>query len=80
MSDGHETRIRELEVEQGRTALALEHVNETLRELVTTVQSMRDTMNQGKGALKGMNWLWGILSGAIGAALAWATTHLSRNP
>lgn len=80
MSEGLETRVRSLEVEQGRTSMALEHINDTLKELVETVQGMRDTMNQGKGALKGMNWLWGILSGAIGAVIAWATTHLSRNP
>lgn len=78
MGEGLETRVRELEVEQGRTALALEHVNETLRELVTTVQDMRDTMNQGKGALRGAHWLWGILSGAVGAAIAWATTHFRQ--
>ncbi len=80
MSEGLETRVRELEVEQGRTALAIEHVNATLKELVTTVQGMRDTMNQGKGAIKGVNWLWGILSGAIGALIAWVTTHISRTP
>ena len=80
MSEGLETRVRSLEVEQGRTALAIEHVNQTLKELVTTVQEMRDTMNQGKGAIRGMNWLWGVMAGAVGAVIAWATTHFSRNP
>lgn len=78
MSEGHETRIRALEVEQGRTALALEHIDGTLKTLVEKVGELNDTMNQGKGALRGAHWLWGIVSGVIGAGAAWVMTHLSR--
>jgi hypothetical protein len=80
VSDGLETRVRELEVEQGRTSMALDHINDTLKELVVTVHELRDTMNQGKGAIRGVTWLWGILAGAAGAVISWAMTHFSQRP
>jgi NADPH-dependent curcumin reductase CurA len=61
--DRHEDRVRQLEVANARLAVSVEHLAASVAALTTTVQVLRDTMNQGRGAM----WLLMAASGAIGA-------------
>jgi hypothetical protein len=65
-----EERIRELEAQvtdlrlaNAELATTVKHLTGAVRELTATVQAMRDTVNQGRGAL----WLAMTAAGAIGA-------------
>lgn len=69
--NGHDSRIFELEREVGNLRVnnaalstSVEHLAGAVETLNTTVQSLRDTMNQGRGAL----WFAMFVSGALGAA------------
>jgi len=69
-------RIRLLEREvtglrEANAVLAtnIEHLTKAVEALAVTVQSLRDTVNRGQGAVSGMRWLWMTITGAIGAVL-----------
>jgi hypothetical protein len=66
-------RIRELErhagdarVTDAKLATSLEHLSRTVEMLNVTVSTLRDVMNQGRGAL----WLGMLLAGSLSATLA----------
>lgn len=72
-ANGQDTRIFELEREVGNLRVSnaslstsVEHLAGAVETLTATVQELRDTMNQGRGAL----WLAMFLAGGVGAAVA----------
>lgn len=64
-----EERITQLEIENARLAVSLEHLTESVRELTKTVQDLRDTMNRGRGALWVVVGASTLMGGAISAGL-----------
>jgi hypothetical protein len=73
-----EDRVRELErdisslrVANAELAKSVEHLSASVRALTDTVSTLRDTMNQGKGAL----WLGVLAAGSVGALI---TTVLKK--
>ena len=58
-----EDRVRSLEIANAKLATSVEHLSTTVTVLASTVQDLRDTMNQGRGAL----WLMMAAAGALGA-------------
>lgn len=79
MSEGHETRIRELEIGQGKIITTLDHLTDAIEGLTEKVGALNDTMNQGKGALSGGRWLLGVVAAIIGAVISWAMTLYQKN-
>jgi hypothetical protein len=70
MSIEHEPRLVTLEIDSAKTALSVDHLARAVEKLDSTVQSLRDTMNQGRGAL------WGIgTSAAVIGGLASYAAH-----
>lgn len=61
-----EDRIRSLEIANAKLATTVDHLSATVTVLATTVQSLNDTMNQGRGAL----WLAMAVAGSVGAMVA----------
>lgn len=73
-----EDRIRELErdlnalrVANAELAKSVEHLSTSVKALTETVTTLRDMMNQGKGAL----WLGVLAAGSAGALI---TTVLKK--
>lgn len=69
--NGHDSRILELEREVGNLRVSnaalttsLDHLAGAVETLTTTVQDLRDAMNQGRGAL----WFAMFVAGGAGAA------------
>lgn len=60
-----EAAVANLRVENASLATSVEHLSESVRDLVVVVGTLRDTMNKGRGAL----WLFLTLSAMLGAAL-----------
>jgi NADPH-dependent curcumin reductase CurA len=60
-----EDRVRSLEIANAKLATSVEHLSQTVTVLASTVQDLRDTMNQGRGAL----WLMMAAAGSIGAII-----------
>lgn len=62
-------RITQLEIENARLAVSLEHLTDSVKELTKTVQDLRDTMNRGRGALWVVIGASTLVGGAISAGL-----------
>ena len=60
-----EDRVRSLEIANAKLATSVEHLSSTVTILASTVQDLRDTMNQGRGAL----WIMMAAAGSIGAII-----------
>jgi NADPH-dependent curcumin reductase CurA len=60
-----EDRVRSLEIANAKLATSVEHLSTTVTVLASTVQDLRDTMNQGRGAL----WLMMAAAGSVGAVI-----------
>lgn len=60
-----EDRVRSLEIANAKLATSVEHLSSTVTILASTVQDLRDTMNQGRGAL----WVMMAAAGSIGAII-----------
>lgn len=60
-----EDEVTNLRVSNAQLSVAVEHLAAAVASLTTTVQVLRDTLNQGRGAL----WLAMILGGSVGAFL-----------
>jgi len=60
-----EDRVRQLEIANAQLATSVNHLAKSVEDLTTTVQVLRDTMNQGRGVM----WLLMGASGAIGALI-----------
>lgn len=60
-----EDRVRSLEIANAKLATSVEHLSTTVTVLASTVQDLRDTMNQGRGAL----WIMMAAAGSIGAII-----------
>lgn len=65
----NETRLQQLEIENAKLAISLEHLSESVRELTRTVQELRDTMNRGRGALWVIVGASTLVGGAISAGV-----------
>lgn len=60
-----EDRVRSLEIANAKLATSVEHLSSTVTILASTVQDLRDTINQGRGAL----WIMMAAAGSIGAII-----------
>ena len=60
-----EDRVRSREIANAKLATSVEHLSSTVTILASTVQDLRDTMNQGRGAL----WIMMAAAGSIGAII-----------
>lgn len=72
MTNGAEQRVFELEREVGNLRVnnaalgtSVEHLAKAVETLTDTVGELRDTMNQGRGAL----WVAMFVSGGVGAGV-----------
>lgn len=61
-----EQQVSDLRVANAALTKSVEHLAKTVDVLNLTVQSLRDTMNQGRGAL----WVIVGTAGALGAVIA----------
>jgi hypothetical protein len=61
-----EDRVRSLEIANARLATSVEHLSHNVESLTNVVQELRDSMNQGRGAL----WIAMGAAGSIGAVIA----------
>lgn len=68
-------RITQLEIENAKLSVSLEHLTESVKELTSVVQQLRDTMNQGRGALWVVVGVSTLLGGAISAGLTKWLSH-----
>jgi uncharacterized protein YlxW (UPF0749 family) len=60
-----EGEVRDLQVSNAALATSVEHLVKAVDALTLVVQTLRDTMNQGRGAL----WLMVAAAGAFGAVI-----------
>jgi hypothetical protein len=58
--------VTDLKIANAKLAVSVEHLAASVRSLVSTVDVLRDTINQGRGAV----WVIVGVSGAIGALIA----------
>ncbi len=65
-----EERVTALRVDNARLSESVEHLANAVSGLTEVVQSLRDSMNRGRGAL----WLFGIMAATVGGFVSWATT------
>ena len=63
--DRLEQRVSSLEVAAGKIDTSSEHLAKTVDQLSTVVQDLRDTMNQGRGALWAITAAAGIVGGTV---------------
>lgn len=70
-----EQRVYQLATDNARLAESVDHLAKSVTDLTGVVQGLRDTFNQGKGAI----WLFGGLSAVLGGLISWATTHFFQN-
>ena len=61
-----EISVVELRVDNASLAKSVEHLSESVRDLVTVVGTLRDTMNKGRGAL----WMLLTASAVMGGVLS----------
>lgn len=61
-----ERQVTDLRVANAALSSSVEHLAKTVDVLNVTVQSLRDTINQGRGAI----WVMVGAAGAIGAVVA----------
>ena len=67
-----EVSVVELRVDNARLAESVEHLSQSVRDLVTVVGTLRDTMNKGRGAL----WMLLTASAVLGGLLSAAAKKL----
>lgn len=70
-----ERDVSDLRVANASLAAAVEHLATSVAALTQTVNVLRDTMNQGKGAL----WLIVAAAGGVGAAITMALKQVFGN-
>lgn len=63
-----EATVSDLRVENAELTSAVTHLAGSVKGLDETVQSLRDTMNRGRGALWGIGGLASVLGGAAAIA------------
>lgn len=61
-----ETEVTNLRISNATLSASVEHLATAVKSLTETVQILRDTLNQGRGAL----WLAMVTGGGIGALVA----------
>jgi 6-phosphogluconate dehydrogenase (decarboxylating) len=61
-----ERQVSDLRVANAALSASVEHLAKTVDVLNVTVQSLRDTINQGRGAI----WVMVGAAGAVGAVIA----------
>jgi hypothetical protein len=61
-----ERQVTDLRVANAALSSSVEHLAKTVDVLNVTVQSLRDTINQGRGAI----WVMVGAAGAVGAVIA----------
>jgi NADPH:quinone reductase-like Zn-dependent oxidoreductase len=71
-----ERDVVDLRVANASLASSVEHLALSVKALTETVTVLRDTMNQGKGAL----WLIVAAAGGVGAAITMALKQVFSNP
>ncbi len=64
-----EDRVSSLEVAAGKIDTSSEHLAKTVDQLSAVVQDLRDTMNQGRGALWAITAAAGVAGGAVALML-----------
>jgi outer membrane murein-binding lipoprotein Lpp len=67
-----ESHVTDLKVANAGLAASVEHLASSVRSLVATVDVLRDTINQGRGAV----WVIVGVSGTIGAMIAMGVAKL----
>jgi hypothetical protein len=70
-----ERDVTDLRIANATLAASVEHLAKSVIALTKTVEVLRDTMNQGKGAL----WLIVAAAGGVGAAITMALRQVFQH-